>query len=536
MNKIFAIIFSLQLILAPVPAHAGPGAAAYVKALSSLSLGTTGTVALTACNFGWSTTLFSVASIAMIAGDLILAKAYTDYQKKKKSEIKFKLEEFKTANGDIQKEVIDQRLDMEYQELKNIKRREILHYAIGTVLLASAIIAFLENIPAYGPVPNPLYIADGGCHNPMGLKTMSKGVGKVVQFAWGAASAAGGGTSGAGQLFTYLQLAMGFATDIIADAMSSVFSTGVGRGIFYGANSVLVFWVAADLSTRKKVVEDNIAQLKKVVADVKKTETVDGMLTDLPGADEAPDASEVQGNIKALAQGVIPKSCLSIQPSGSSFGESSCATAVRVSTIKFPPGMNPLIGNIAGNMVSATNDLTNGDFDSADIKLEGIAAQASRMRDLMASTQKDINARLKKEGKPAIEFDKKINEQVASLQNSIGSAMGASPSDIAAAANSGSAQVSSTPTPVASAPVTTAVAPVAPEMDMGLGGVTTEEVPMETSAPTASLDESLSQYESTAEDISKKSDVSIFKQVSNRYLLNYTKIFKEKKRIEGASP
>jgi hypothetical protein len=84
MKTIFAIIFSLQLMLAPMPAHAGPGAAAYVKGLSALALGATGSVALTACNFAWSTTMFSIASIAMVAGDIALAKANTDYQKKKK--------------------------------------------------------------------------------------------------------------------------------------------------------------------------------------------------------------------------------------------------------------------------------------------------------------------------------------------------------------------------------------------------------------------------------------------------------------------
>jgi hypothetical protein len=44
----------------------------------------------------------------------------------------------------------------------------------------------------------------------------------------------------------------------------------------------------------------------------------------------------------------------------------------------------------------------------------------------------------------------------------------------------------------------------------------------------ASLDESLNDFESTESDISKDPEVSIFKQVSNRYFLNYTKIFQRK--------
>jgi hypothetical protein len=537
MNKIFAILLSLQLMIAPIEARADAGAAAYVKALSSMALGSSGSVALMACNFAWSTTLFSVASIAMIAGDILLAKDYTEYQKKKKAEIKVKVDDFKNENGDIQKEVIDQRLDMENQELKHIKRRKTLHLAIGTVLLAATILGIIENIQSYAAVPNPLYIAKGDCTGST-LKTMTLGVNKLVQMAWSAASSAGGASSGAGKLFTYLQLAMTLASSYITTAMNSVMSSGVGRAIFFGANSVLVFWVAADLGSRQSIVQENISKLKKVVANVKSTETTDGLVVTTPTDYESQDVknTQVQGNIKLLAQGVAPKSCLSIQTSGSSFGESSCATAIKVPEIKFPQGINPLIANVAGNLVSATNDLTNGDMDSADIKLAGIAAQAARMKDLLATTQKDYNERLKAENKPAINFDDSINKQVSSLQNSVGSAMGASPASIAALPAAGSAQVSATPAPVASAPITTAAAPAAPEMDMGIGGVTTEEMPMETSAPTASLDDSLGQYESTVQDISKKSDVSIFKQVSNRYLLNYTRIFKEKKRIEGASP
>ena len=42
-------------------------------------------------------------------------------------------------------------------------------------------------------------------------------------------------------------------------------------------------------------------------------------------------------------------------------------------------------------------------------------------------------------------------------------------------------------------------------------------------------EQSLDDFESTEQDVSKKSEVSIFKQLSNRYILNYTKIFERKK-------
>ena len=51
----------------------------------------------------------------------------------------------------------------------------------------------------------------------------------------------------------------------------------------------------------------------------------------------------------------------------------------------------------------------------------------------------------------------------------------------------------------------------------------------------AKTGEGIDQFDANVADISNKTDVSIFVQLSNRYLLNYTKIFKkveEKPKVE----
>jgi hypothetical protein len=45
----------------------------------------------------------------------------------------------------------------------------------------------------------------------------------------------------------------------------------------------------------------------------------------------------------------------------------------------------------------------------------------------------------------------------------------------------------------------------------------------------ASLSESLEGFETTEEDISKRSEDSIFQQLSTRYILNYHRFFEQKK-------
>lgn len=50
----------------------------------------------------------------------------------------------KDGNGDYQKEIIEQRLAMENEELKNIKKRETLHYVLATVMTAAVALQLLK--------------------------------------------------------------------------------------------------------------------------------------------------------------------------------------------------------------------------------------------------------------------------------------------------------------------------------------------------------------------------------------------------------
>ena len=63
----------------------------------------------------------------------------------------------------------------------------------------------------------------------------------------------------------------------------------------------------------------------------------------------------------------------------------------------------------------------------------------------------------------------------------------------------------------------------------GLGGTDPAAVSDSGVAGPTEVAQSLDDFESPEQDISKKSDVSIFKQLSNRYILNYTKIFDRRK-------
>ena len=536
---LLSITLCLQLVLFPVSvAHAGESTAAYAKALSTLVLGATGSAALTACGNGGarpSIWVFTAGSIAMIAGDMILAKSYTDYQKKKKNELKLSEETMKNENGSFQKESIEQRLSMEKEELKNIQKREILHYAMGTVMTAAMTIAILEGaIEIIIPTPffpNLFFMYTVTCV-PTTAEVWGVSVGSALQLVWSSAAGLSGGTSGAGQWFNYLTMALGFMPKITSKLMTTAMKTGTSRAIYFGANAVPLFWVAADLTGRKSVAKENIKKLEDLLTKVKGESTSNGTEAGLPGADEYNDPNAgPKTNIKALPTAATPKSCLSMSNNTASFGNSSCKNAIKLSPIDFKGGINiPVLQDVASSAIKAANDMSAGNWEGAEVSLNDINANAARIREIAEEVQNKYNEQLKAKGKPTIDFKGEIAKQVAAMDAEVSRAMGLNSNQLA----------NTPPTTVApteevkeeSKSETAAVAPVmdVPAMDLGNlgGGLATEDVSGNASAKT--LDESLNDYEVAENDIVKDPGVSIFKQVSNRYILNYNRFFNSAKK------
>ena len=525
-------------------AHAGTGTAAYAKGISSLAIGVTGTMAITSCVGSLiSPYIYSAGAIAMIAGDLILAKAYTDYQKKKKSELVLNEAEMKDGNGDFQKEVIEQRLSMEEEELKNIKKREVLHYALGTVMMTAmgvAIYELIANKAAQAVSAKAVKPFIGYCTLSKDF-AMAAPISDTITFTWGQAvnmvvgmaSGAGGGTSAFGSWFSYVQMALPLMSQTIAEMMDSMIASDITRSIFFGANAAILLWVAADLSAKKKVAKENIDKLKVLLSKVKNTKTDTGLDTDLPGADEYNDPNAgPKTNIKALPQVAEVKSCLSIGKNSSSFGSSSCKSAVKLSPINFKGGINiPDFQNVASSAVKAANDLAAGNWEGAEVAMGDINSKAAQIREINEQLQKRYNDQMKAEGKPTIDFKGEIAKQVAAIDAEVAKAMGMSGNSLVATApQSTTSSEESSKEEVATSKI---VAPVVPMMDapaMDLNGIGMGTADVSGEAPSKSLDESLSDYEVAENDIVKDPGVSIFKQVSNRYILNYNRFFNAAKK------
>jgi hypothetical protein len=147
-----------------------------------------------------------------------------------------------------------------------------------------------------------------------------------------------------------------------------------------------------------------------------------------------------------------------------------------------------------------------------------------------AGLKAKYNQYLKKNNQAPLDFDKSVQQQVAGLQSAFNQAAASKNIDLASLGaplpSSSDKKEESSSNAAPSAPAGyVGVDPLA-----GLGGSETE--PVVDSGVAEVAEQSLEDYETAEQDISKKSDVSIFKQLSNRYILNYTKMFDRKKPAE----
>ncbi len=142
----------------------------------------------------------------------------------------------------------------------------------------------------------------------------------------------------------------------------------------------------------------------------------------------------------------------------------------------------------------------------------------------------EANAALMRGGGKAIDFDKQVKAQLASFGQSnmggSGSASGGSGTRASLDADdmdieSPSSVAVSVPGPIGQGPANLAF--------------TGEEIATEPIVE-VKAEQSLDDFELPVQDVANKGDVSIFKQLSNRYFLNYSKIFDRKKEEISVEP
>jgi hypothetical protein len=375
-------------------------------------------------------------------------------------------------------------------------------------------------------------LAHGYCVRSTGLQEM--GLAALIPLAYGlVGSMAGSKTGEIGKYGTMLTSALAMIVPAFSAAIIPAYNYPIPRSITFGASAVLAGIVTSGLMKREEIAKSNLNKLDIIINDFKLTSVSegDGLALDLPGTEESDTTNTKKKNELKKLNIVKKKECLSNSNGKWDHSSSACARPIKLAKTNFGkfnlPGINK-VGNLAQDLADA---MVTGDTGQAGTIAGEIGSYAARVKAETEALQNQYNDIQRKNKKPTKDFQGSIQAQVASMQASLNKSQGAGKMDLASGASlSGDEVKEKTEESVATVPLPPTVEIPVTDTLGGIGG--TEEVATEPTTA-ASAEQSLNDFESSEQDVSKKQEVSIFKQLSNRYILNYTKIFDRKKTPEA---
>ena len=627
MKKLFAIIFSLQLILSPVAlaqdnipgTEEGTGASDaymktgtgssggydfYVSQIMTLATSAIGGSIISQCLEGLKTpsiATFMGGSVVHIMAEIVGAKAKNERHQKKFSDLSLKIEELKKSGDSSQKAALEAMLQEEKDTLKFLEERKKWLIAVTTIYTASAGLAIAEEVyglasgvstssaacTAYAasctvaaaecaphcaagvagfiakakashslPEARSILTASCAAYSPAlagcqsiaqiylnlvyGSCLMLPVDGGASMLSWGTllslaygfgSSKLGAGGGEISQYGTMLVSLLNVFIPSLSKFVVSMYNFPIPRSITFGAAAAFSGVVTSGLVSREKKARSNIAGLEKVISEFKVKTEGDSSVAEVE-VDEKEVGLDPKKKTLATIKTEKRKECFSQGSKGMQLSASGCGRPLKLTKSNFGQFKLPAIGMVGGLSERLADALASGDDAQAGQIAGDIGTYAARVKAETDQLKAAYNQIEKKNNRPTTDFDKSIKAQVASMQKSLNQAAAQNNIDLASMRKaSGESEkdekVSETPAATAGVAGPQVIVPSADPL-AGIG-----ETEMATEAPVASKPEqNIDDFETNEQDISKKSDVSLFKQLSNRYILNYTKIFERKKDVE----
>lgn len=546
MNKLFAIILSFGLIIAPVN---------YAKAeemswggvtnmITGITTGIIGSTILLKCKTGAATAslwAYMAGSLAYILSEMLGANAHQAHIKAQAADLeeaKKKLQE-----GDsLQRFALQQQLDGEKNKLAFVQKRKGWMYAVGAFHLLATIFAILEQtavISSFGT-----YQGLGGCTPYDAKVTWLNGIMRVAlvaAFMGGSISSSGanngwitGGSAIVGGLMLITPV-LKFMETIIGPLLE----TPTGRIFTFGGFTLLTTATIVDLEITQGKVETNINDITNVLITQYPTAPPSGITT-------GPGAEAVENNISGVSNNnslkkldgfyaISSSPCASNSGGGFSVNSSNCKKPMKITR----PNLSGAFAN--NTLQSATaigtdyvNALAAGDMARAEVLGGQLSNMAGRLQKVRDEALKKYNQVAKEKKKKLIDFDKEVKAFNESMSGKLSKSLASQGIDPQKFNKASSTSVNKPVASISAQPTTEVAAPEVPVEDVASTPETPVEEVAQTPAPT--LEESLENFESNESDISPQKQVSIFKQVSNRYILNYNRFFKEEEPIAVPAP
>ena len=534
----------------------------YTKQILGIGIGMVGANLLVSCTskIHPSILIYSAGGLIYIMSELLAGKAHNDALKKKVEDLKMAEEKMKNngGGGEVQKEALESALANEKEVLKFVNKRKTFMSAVMVVFTAATAAAIVE---MFTPTPlTPIGLIPAGC-----IGSVAGMSAKVTTAALAAAFSfiSGGGMTG-GLAAGLLALAVPLA---ITNTTASNFAPG--RLAIFAVSAMVVKGIVSDLSERARITQGNIDKLEKAIAEYTATSTpTNNIATDTSGSDSSTNTSTsgsdiAAGNlnggatstssngINSLAKPSTTTSttlCANSTNEGVDVSAKACGSPLVLTSPKFDASLNvPELNTAAQTTTELANALSKGDLAGAEVGAANLSSQAGRMNTIRDSLLKKANEGLVANGKKPIDIDALAKEELANMTNALKNANNAGGANALASFGSGNhsglgsdlkgegdlktaqnIQTNESGANSGNGANSTANAGATPT---GLETNLTDPnavTPNETKEEAKTLTDSLADFEGSEGDISNKKEESIFKIVSNRYILNYPTLVKRK--------
>lgn len=551
MFKIFAVLMSLQLILAPValaqgagdqfrdgPAKNG-GVDLYAKQIVGLATSAIGSNILTTCKLGKmlpSLMIFMGGSLVHIASEVMGGKAQNENHKKRASSLKMLEEKMKqTPGGDLQRASLEEALKEEKETLAFINKRKMWVMAVTAAYLAATVATFVEKV-------NPTSPKYAGCvkHDP----SMGKFTAMAISFAYNFVA---GKVGGGGAISTYGGLLLSLAPMIsgLESIVAKSYNTTTGRAITFGASTVLMGLITNGLAERASETKKNIKKLEEALANFKDaTDTNSGIVTDTTSGANGGELAMLDPSsnknyaINQLPDGTtLPQECWSSTGQGMEYSSGACKAPVQLPSIGISGNLNvPTLQAAAGLTNDLARQVASGNIGAAEASAAQLGAMAGQLKQIRDNMEKQMNDKLIAQGEKPVdlqaESEKLASQMLADFDSIAGTNAGLAGMDLGTT-GSEATELSDKEDKNDSAAITTAAVDTSIDVPSASGNFFNEGLTNETSVSEVVAQDAPVEYEYDEKDVSERQDVSLWQQVSNRYLFQYNKLFeREKPKLE----
>ncbi len=552
MNKIIVILMCFNLMAAPVAFAQGttaggsttastsggslpdPGKKSYLDQILSIGTAVVGTSALLTCKTGAvipSIQLFFAGSLVYVASEILGGKTHTEAERLKTEELKA-LEGKLKIGGDLQLATLEAQLKDEQALKAFANKRKMWLTAIMAIYAAATALATIEVATAPFTLVPPGWI--GTCAPGAAVASTS-----AVQKAIVAAYAFGVGNAGGGvSPYAAMGAALAVSVTSLGTSMATAMNSPTGRLVFFGAAAGLTATLVAKMGATASKIQERITILEKLIAQFKEetkatNNVAEGASLTTAGTQSGNGATANNPtksyNIKSLPLGSgLPKNCWTKGFDGKLTYSEKCSKPITLSKINFGTDNSiPTLKSIANLGTDFAQAVADGDAAKADVSASALEAMASRANEIKDEQLKKLNASRVASGQKPIDLNADSEAQLASMKASLSKdlaskgiseeALNKDMSEVSTDKRQSSQEISAGAEKTIEVPPTENLNLSESKIDDAAG------------VPLAELEADASAGDTAGNgEIAEDSDVSIFKQVSNRYFLNYNKIFERR--------